>query len=64
MIGIFSIGNSMTENLDLISKRAAIKGLESSIEIYLKRIESLSVQYSELSQEILNLENQAPVIVA
>jgi archaellum component FlaC len=58
------MGNSMTESIELISKKAAIKGLESSIEIYLKRIESLSVQYSELSQEILEMENAPQMIVA
>jgi hypothetical protein len=47
----------MTENTDLISKRAAMKGLEAAIETYLKRIEALSVQYSELSHDILELEN-------
>lgn len=34
-----------------------MKGLESSIEIYMKRIESLAVQHSELGAEISELEN-------
>lgn len=58
------MGNSMTENLDLISKRAAMKGLESSIELYMKRIEALSAQYTDLGSEIEQLENQPPVIRA
>ncbi len=53
----------MTENTDLISKRAAMKGLEASIETYLKRIETLSAQYSELGEEIAKLENRPQVIV-
>ncbi len=52
------MGYSMTENTDLISKRAAMKGLEASIEQYMKRIEALSAQYAELGKEIAQLENQ------
>jgi prefoldin subunit 5 len=48
----------MTENLDLISKKAAMKGLESSIDLYMKRIEALAAQYSDLAAEITQLENQ------
>lgn len=51
------MGNSMTENLDLISKKAAMKGLESSIDLYMKRIESLAAQYADLGAEIAQLEN-------
>jgi hypothetical protein len=58
------MGNSMTENLDLISKKAAMKGLESSIDLYMKRIEALSSQYVELGAEIAQIENQPPVIRA
>lgn len=58
------MGYSMTENIDLISKKAAMKGLESSIELYMKRIEALSAQYAELGAEIAQLENQPPVIKA
>lgn len=53
------MGYSMTENTDLISKRAAMKGLEASIEQYMKRIEALSAQYAELGDEIAQLENQS-----
>ena len=58
------MGNSMTESTDLISKRAAMKGLESSIELYMKRIEALSGQYAELGAEIAELENKTQVIQA
>jgi len=58
------MGNSMTESIDLISKKAAMKGLESSIDLYMKRIEALAAQYAELGAEIAVLENQPPVIVA
>lgn len=51
---------SMTENLDLISKKAAMKGVESSIDLYMKRIETLAAQYSELGAEISELENLPP----
>lgn len=51
------MGNSMTEYIDLISKKAAMKGLESSIEIYMKRIEGLAAQHAELGAEISALEN-------
>lgn len=50
----------MTESIDLISKRAALKGLESSINLYMQRIESLAVQYAELGSEIAVLENKPP----
>lgn len=58
------MGYSMTENLDLISKKAAMKGLESSIELYMKRIEALSVQYTDLGDEIAQLEKPAEMIQA
>lgn len=51
------MGNSMTENLDLISKKAAMKGLESSINLYMKRIEALAAEYADLGAEIAQLEN-------
>ena len=51
------MGNSMTENTDLISKKAAMKGLESSIDLYMKRIEALAAQYADLGAEIAQLEN-------
>jgi hypothetical protein len=54
----------MTENLDLISKKAAMKGLESSIDLYMKRIEALAAQYNELGAEIAQLEMPQPVIKA
>jgi len=54
------MGNSMTESIELISKKAAMKGLESSIDIYMKRIESLAAQYAELGSEITALENLPP----
>ena len=54
------MGNSMTESIDLISKKAAMKGLESSIEIYMKRIEGLAAQHAELGAEIAALENPTP----
>jgi prefoldin subunit 5 len=50
----------MTESIELISKKAAMKGLESSIDIYMKRIESLAAQYAELGSEITALENLPP----
>lgn len=50
----------MTENLDLISKKAAMKGLESSIDLYMKRIESLAAQYADLGAEIEHLETLPP----
>ncbi len=63
-IGIFSMGNSMTENTDLISKKAAMKGLESSIDLYMKRIEALAAQYADLGAEIAVLEKPAEMIEA
>lgn len=54
----------MIENTDLISKKAAMKGLESSIELYMKRIEALSSQYIELGAEITTLEKPSEVIKA
>jgi prefoldin subunit 5 len=48
----------MTENIDLISKKAAMKGLEASIDLYMKRIEALAAQYADLGAEITQLENQ------
>ena len=58
------MGNSMTENLDLISKKAAMKGLESSIDLYMKRIEALAAQYADLGAEIAVLEKPAEMIQA
>jgi prefoldin subunit 5 len=55
---------SMTENLDLISKKAAMKGVESSIDLYMKRIETLAAQYAELGAEISELENLPPGVTA
>ena len=54
----------MTENTDLISKKAAMKGLESSIDLYMKRIESLAAQYNDLGAEIAALEKPDQMIVA
>lgn len=54
------MGISMTESTELIVKRAALKGLESSIDIYMKRIEALALQYQELGAEIATLESQPP----
>ncbi len=56
------MGNSMTESIELISKRAAMKGLESSIDLYMKRIEALAAQYSELGAEISALESLPPEV--
>lgn len=50
----------MTENTDLISKRAAMKGIETAIEMYMKRTEQLAAEYASLGEEIAQLENQAP----
>ncbi len=47
---------------ELISKRAAMKGLESSIDLYMKRIEALAAQYADLGAEIAQLETQSPEI--
>jgi prefoldin subunit 5 len=47
----------MTESIELISKKAAMKGLESSIDLYMKRIEALAAQYADLGAEIAHLEN-------
>jgi prefoldin subunit 5 len=58
------MGNSMIETIDLISKKAAMKGLESSIELYMKRIEALSAQYTDLGDEISQLEKPAEMIQA
>ena len=58
------MGNSMTESTDLISKRAAMKGLESSIDLYMKRIEALAAQYNDLGAEIAELEKPAEMIKA
>lgn len=56
------MGNSMTEYTELIVKRAAMKGLESSIDIYMKRIEALATQYQELGAEIAALEQAPPEV--
>jgi len=52
----------MTESIDLISKKAAMKGLESSIDLYMKRIEALAAQYADLGTEIAQLESLPPEI--
>lgn len=58
------MGNSMTESIELISKKAAMKGLESSIELYMKRIETLAAEYNDLGAEISELEKPAEMIKA
>jgi prefoldin subunit 5 len=52
----------MTESIELISKKAAMKGLESSIDLYMKRIEVLAAQYADLGAEIAQLENVLPEV--
>jgi prefoldin subunit 5 len=42
----------MTENIDLLSKQCALKGIEASINIYMKRIETLAAEYAALGTEI------------
>lgn len=54
------MGTSMTESTELISKRAAMKGLESSIDLYMKRIEALASEYNSLGAEIAELEAKSP----
>ncbi len=48
----------MTESVDLISKRAALKALESSINLHIKRAEDLNLEYQTLSAEIEEIENK------
>lgn len=47
----------MVENTDILSKKAAMKGIESAIEMYMKRVEQLAAEYQELGAEIQDLEN-------
>lgn len=48
----------MIENIDLLSKRAALKALESSIGLHISRAEELNIQYQALDAEITALENE------
>lgn len=54
------MGNSMIENLDILTKRAALKGIEAAMNIYMTRVEGLAVEYAALTQEISWLESQPP----
>jgi hypothetical protein len=50
----------MIENLDILTKRAALKGIEAAMNIYMTRVEGLAVEYAALTQEISWLESQPP----
>lgn len=50
----------MTEYTDIISKKAALKGIESAVDMFMKRIELLATEYRELQDEIAQLEEQRP----
>lgn len=60
MIGILLNGSSMTENIELLSKQCALKGIEASINVYMKRIEALAAEYADLVTEISNAEDLPP----
>lgn len=48
----------MIENIDLLSKKATLKALESSIGLHIARAEELNAQYQDLDAEITALENE------
>lgn len=50
----------MSESIDLISKRAAMKGIESAINLYMTRVEGLTHEYAALAAEIEILQNTPP----
>jgi prefoldin subunit 5 len=50
----------MTENIELLSKQCALKGIEASINVYMKRIEALAAEYADLVTEISNAEDLPP----
>jgi prefoldin subunit 5 len=52
----------MAESTDLLSKRAAMKGIESAMNVYMKRVEQLAAEYQELGAEIQELENISPEV--
>lgn len=52
----------MVESIDLISKRAALKALESSIDLHMKRAEELAAEYTKLGDEIAALEADKTVV--
>jgi hypothetical protein len=54
------MGNSMTETTDILVKKAALKGIEAAMNIYMTRVEGLAVEYAALGSEIAELENLPP----
>lgn len=50
----------MAESTDLLSKKAAMMGIEAAMNIYMKRVEQLAAEYQELGAEIQELENKPP----
>lgn len=63
-IGIFSMGNSMTESTDLIAKRAAYAGLVAAITLHVERSEQLASEAQSLRTEIEEIESRSKVIEA
>lgn len=54
------MGNSMTESVDILTKKAALKGIEAAMNIYMTRVEGLAVEYAALGEEISFMEKQPP----
>lgn len=47
----------MIENTDILSKKAALKGIETAIGFFMQRVEHLAAEYAALGAEIQELEN-------
>lgn len=54
----------MSESNEIISKRAAMKGIEAAMNMHMTRAEKLAAEYQDLASEVEQMENKAGVAVS